>query len=105
MHPDIVSEILGVELKNNYYNTVFPEMHLEEEPITCMEQRAEEDRNNLDHGSNVYKTYYHIKGVDDIIEIDSDNESDYDEGNYYIPRMVRRKDSDSRDYGSEVDPD
>ena len=53
MHPDIVSEILGVELKNNYYNTVFPEMHLEEEPITCMEQRVEEDRKNLDHGSNV----------------------------------------------------
>ena len=43
--------------------------------------------------------------MDDIIEIDSDNESDYDEGNYYIPRMVRREDSDSRDYGSEVDPD
>ena len=42
--------------------------------------------------------------MDDVIEIDSDSDSDYDEDDY-IPSMVKREDHESRDDGSEVDPD
>ena len=70
-----------------------------------MAQSAEDDRKNFDHGKNVHKTHDKIKGVDDIIEIDSDSDSDYDEYGDYIPIKAKREDSDSRDDGSEVDPD
>ena len=43
--------------------------------------------------------------MDDVIEIYSDSDSDYYEEGDYIPRMVKREDSDSRDDGSEVDLD
>ena len=43
--------------------------------------------------------------MDDVIEIDSDSDYDYDEDGNYILRMVKIEDSDSRDDGSEVNPD
>ena len=36
VHPDIIAEIPGVELENDYENTVGPALHLEEEPIKYM---------------------------------------------------------------------
>ena len=54
-----------------------------------MAQRAEDARKIFDHGNNVHKTHDQIKGVDDIIEIDS--ESDYNEDGDYIPRMVKKR--------------
>ena len=69
-----------------------------------MAQHAEDDRKSFDHGKNVHKTHYHIKGVDDVIEINSDSDSDYDKDGNCIPIMVKIEDSDSRDYGYEEDP-
>ena len=80
-------------------------LQLEEEPIKYIAQQAENARNNFDHGKNVHKTHDQIKGVDDIIEIDSKSDSDSYEDADYIPRMVKREDSDSRYDGSEVDPE
>ena len=73
--------------------------------IKDMAQHAEDARNNFDHGKNVHNTHDHIKGVDDVIEVDSGSDSDYDEDGDYIPRIVKREDSDIRDYEYEVDPD
>ena len=72
-----------------------------------MAQHPEDSRNNFYHGKNFYKTHDQIKGVDDVIEIDSDSDSDsnYDEDVDYIPILVKREDSDSRDDRSEVDPE
>ena len=70
-----------------------------------MEQRAVVNRKNFDHGNIVNKTHEQIKGVDDVIEIDYDFDFDYDEDGDYIPRMIKREDSDSRDDIPEVDPD
>ena len=70
-----------------------------------MSQRAEDARKNFDHGKNVHKTHDQIKGVDDVIEIDSDSESEYDKDGAYIPRVVKIEDSDSRDDEYEVDID
>ena len=81
-----------------------PALQLEEEPIKDIAQHAEDARKNFDYGKNFHKKHYHIKGVDDVIEIYSDSDSDYDEDGEYIPIMVKIEDSDSRDYGSEVDP-
>ena len=67
-----------------------------------MEQHAEEARKNSDVVKNVHKTHDHIKGVDNFIDIYSDSDSDYDKDDY-IPRTVKREDSDSIDDGSEVD--
>ena len=81
-----------------------PALNLEEEPIKDMSHPAKDNIRNFDHGKNVHKTHDHIKGVDDVIEIDSESDSDYDEDGDYIPRTVKREESDSRDYESEVDP-
>ena len=70
-----------------------------------MTQSAEDARNNFCHGKNVHKKHDQIKGVDEVIEIYSDSDSDYDEDGDYIPRMVKRVDSDSRDDGYKVHPD
>ena len=70
-----------------------------------MAQRAEDARNNFYHGNNVHKTHEQIKGVYDVIEINSDSDSDCDEDGDYIPRTVKKEDSDSRDDGSELYPD
>ena len=70
-----------------------------------MAQRAKDDRKNFDHGKKFHKTHYQIKGVDDIIEINSNSVYDYDEDSDYIPRMAKREDSYSRDDGYEVKPD
>ena len=69
-----------------------------------MAQRAEDSRKNYDLIKNFHKTHDHIKGVDGIIEIDSDSDSYYDKDSDYIPRMVKREDSDGIYDGSEVDP-
>ena len=53
-------------------------LQIEEEPLKDMAQRAANNRNNFDHGKNVYKKKYQIKGVDDVIDFNSDSESDYD---------------------------
>ena len=100
MHPDIIAEIPGVKLENDYNNTVGPALQLEEEPIKDMAQCAEYDRKNFDQGKNVHKTHEQIKGVDNVIEIDSDSDFDYDEYSDYTPRMVKREDSDSKYDGS-----
>ena len=68
-----------------------------------MAHRAEDTRKKFYHGNNFHKKYYHIKGLDDAIENDSDSESDYDEDSDYISKMVKREDSDSIDDRSEVD--
>ena len=67
MHPDIIAEIPGVELENDYDSTVVPALQLEEDHIKDMAQRAEDTRKNFDNGKNVHKTHNHIKGVDDAI--------------------------------------
>ena len=54
-----------------------------------MAQRAANNRIFFDHGKNVYKKKYQIKGVDDVIDFNSDSESDYDEDGDYIPKMVK----------------
>ena len=69
-----------------------------------MAQRAADARKNFDIGKNFHKKHDHIKGVDDIIVIDSDSDSEYDEYDDYVPRMFKIEDSDSRDDGSEVYP-
>ena len=69
-----------------------------------MSQRAAAAIENVDIGNNFHKTHDQIKGVDEVIEIDSDYDSDYDEDDY-TPRMVKREGSDNFDEGSEVDPD
>ena len=104
MHTYIIDEITGVELENDYKNIVGTVMQLEKEPIKDMAQRAEDARNNVYSGNNVHKTHYHIKEVDDVIEIYSDSDYDHDEDDY-IPSMVKREDHESRDDGSEVDPE
>ena len=100
-----IAEITGLELENDYENTVGPALQLEEEPIKDMAQRAEDYRICFDHGMNVHRAHDHFKGVDDIIEIDCDSDSDYDEYGDYIPGTSRIEYYDSRDYRSEVDPD
>ena len=72
-----------------------------------MAQRAAATRENFDFGNNIDKKHDQIKGLDDVIEIDSDSDSDsnYDEDVDYIPILVKREDSDSRDDRSEVDPE
>ena len=70
-----------------------------------MEQHAEDDRKNFDHGKNVHNTHDQIKAGDDVIEIYSGSDSDYYEDGDYIARTIKREDSDSRDDGSEVDPE
>ena len=50
-----------------------------------MVQRAEDDRNNFDHGNIFHKTHDQIKVVDDIIEIHFYCDSEYDEDGDYIP--------------------
>ena len=78
-----------------------PALQLEEEPIKDMAQRSEDARKNFYHGKNVHKTHDQIKGVDDVIEIDSESDSDSDKAKYgYISGMVKREDSDSSDDGS-----
>ena len=62
-------------------------------------------RNNFDHGKNVHKTHDQIKGVGDVIAINSDSVSDYDEDSDYIPIMVKREDYDNRNDVYEVYPD
>ena len=42
--------------------------------------------------------------MDDVIEIDSNSDSDYEKYNY-IPRIVKIEDSESSNDGSKVDPD
>ena len=69
-----------------------------------MAQRAANVRKNFDPGKKVHTTHDHIKGVDDVIEINYDSYSDYDEDDY-TPRMINREESDSSNSGSEVDPD
>ena len=76
MHPNIVAEIPGVELENYYDNISGPVLQLEKEPVKEMAQRAEPARENFGLGMNVHKTNDHIKGVDEVIEIDSDSNSD-----------------------------
>ena len=105
MHTDIIAEIPGVELENGYNNTVDTALQLEKEPIKVMAQNYEYARNNFDHGKNVHKIHDQIKGLDDVIEIDSDSDSDYNEDGDYIPRMVKIEDCESIDEGSEVYPD
>ena len=61
-------------------------------------------RKNSDHGKNVHKKHDQIKWMDDVIEINYDSDSEYDEYENYIPITFKREDSDSRDDGSEVDP-
>ena len=79
VHPDIIAEIPGVELENYYKYTVGPALQLEEEPIKDIVQLAEDDRKNFDRGKNVLKTHDQIKGVDDVIKINSGSDSDHDE--------------------------
>ena len=43
--------------------------------------------------------------MDEVIEIDFDSDSDYDQDIGYTPKMVKREDSDSRYDGFEVDTD
>ena len=68
-----------------------------------MAQRVEDAGNNFYQGNIFHKTPDQIKGVDDVIEICS--EHDYDEDGDYIPITVKRKDSESRYDGYEVDLD
>ena len=76
----------------------------EEEYVKDMEQCAADARENFDLLKNVHNTHDHIKGLNDIIEIDSDYDSDYYDDDY-ITRMVNRKDSYIRDNRYAVDPD
>ena len=105
MHPDIIAEIPGVKLESDYKKTVVPALQLEEEPIVDMAKRDEGVRKNFDRVNNFHKTHDQIKGMDDIIEIYSDSDSDYDDDRYYIPRTVKIEYSNSRDDRSEVDQD
>ena len=105
MHPYIIAEIPGLELENDYDNTVVPALKQEEEPIKDMAKWAEDVGNNFDHGNIVHKTREHIKVVDEIIEKYSGSEYDFYEDGDYTPRMVKIEDSDSRDDRSEVDRD
>ena len=57
MHTDVIADIPGVELENDYKNTVGPALQLEEEPIKDIVQRDEDDRKNFDRGNNVLKTH------------------------------------------------
>ena len=62
-------------------------------------------RKNFDHVKNVHKTHDQIKGVGDVIAINSESVSDYDEDSDYIPIMVKREDYDNRNDVYEVYPD
>ena len=70
-----------------------------------MSQRTADTRKNFDLVKNIYKNHYHIKRVHDVIYIDSESDSGYDEDDEYIPRMVKIEDSDSRYDRSKVDPE
>ena len=69
-----------------------------------MSQQAVAARENFDIVNSFHKIHDQIKGVDDVIKIDSGSDSNYDEDDY-IPRVVKREYYDSSDDGYEVDPD
>ena len=79
-----------MKLESDYKKTVVPALQLEEEPIVDMAKRDEGVRKNFDRVNNFHKTHDQIKGMDDIIEIYSDSDSDYDDDRYYITRTVKR---------------
>ena len=97
MHPDIIADITGVKLENDYENTVGPELQLEEEPIKYMAQCAGDDRKNFDQGKNAHKTHEQIKGVDNVIEIylSIDLEEDDDDDSVYMSNLFKQEDIDS----------
>ena len=68
-----------------------PALQLEEEPIKDIAQHAEDARKNFDYGKNFHKKHYHIKGVDDVIEIYSNSDSDYDEDGDYTQEWTKEK--------------
>ena len=56
-----------------------------------MAQRAEDAIDIFDHWNNFHKKHYHIKGVDDVIEIYSNSDSDYDEDGDYTQEWTKEK--------------
>ena len=75
MHPDVIYEIPGAELGNYYENTVGPALLDDVYPVKDSIEQAAASKKHLDMGKHNIMSHPQIKGVDDVIDIDSDSDS------------------------------
>ena len=68
----MLAEITGVELESNYENTVGTALLDDVDPVKGSIEQAAAAKIVFDMGNQNIMSYSHIKGVDDVIEIDSD---------------------------------
>ena len=79
IHPDVISEIPGVELESEYENTVGPALLDDVDPVKDSIQQAAAAKKCFYMGKHNIMSHSQIKGVDDIIGIDSDSDSEEDD--------------------------
>ena len=99
IHPNVIAEIPGVELESNNGNTVEPVLLDDVYLVKDIIQQAATAKNCFDMGKQKTMSHSQIKGVDDVIEIDSDSdlEEDYNNDSAYMPKLLKQEYVDSSD--------
>ena len=109
MHLDVIAEIPGVELEINYKESVGPALFDKVDPVKNIIEQAHVAKRTFDLGKNGTVSHSEIKGVDDVIEIDSDSDLDDDDNKYsvYHLKLMKQEDADISDNmaNSESDQD
>ena len=93
----MVAEIPGVGLESDNENTVRPALL---DDVDTVKDSIEQDaaaKNIFDMGKHNIISHSKIKGVDDVIEVDSDIDSEeYDnDDSVYTPKLLKQEDVDS----------
>ena len=103
IHPDVIDEIPGVELESDYENTMGTALLDDVDLVKDSIEQAAAAKKHFDMGKHNIMSHYQIKGVDDVIEIDSGNDSEEDDNDdsAYMPNLSKQEDVDSSDDDSD----
>ena len=93
IHPNVIAEIPGVELESNNGNTVEPVLLYDIYLVKDSIEQAATAKNCFDMGKQKIMSHSQIKGVDDVIEIDSDSDLEEDDINdsTYMPNLLKQE--------------
>ena len=96
IHPDVIAEIPRVELERDYENTVEPALFDDVDPVKDRIEQAAAAKKHFDMYEHNIMSHSQIKMVDDVIEIDSDSDSEEydDDDSFYVPKLLKQEDVD-----------
>ena len=88
-----------MELESNYENTVGTALLDDVDPVKDSIEQAAAAKKHFDMEKHNIMSYSQIKGVDGVIEIDSNSESEEydDDDSVYMPKLLKQEDVDSSD--------